>query len=276
MHASCCRRANRKDQFSACTESRCGNSFTAESQGSRRKTRSGQCSGTAPGISKPRGGVSFDAAVGVERRDGVAAAERATRQFKRQGMGGVFIHPRPGLMTEYLGADWFRLWKLSLEEGKRLGLLVNIYDENSYPSGFAGGHVPSRAPDTASQFVQVDVDHAASLAACAEVGLSRSSQWKSGGRAVVSAKRVRSVDEVPNGASLISYQLRRASGNPWTGEFPYVDLTNPQTTRRFSSPLTSSTSARRRGVRQDRPLGLHRRAACSPPAALTTAKWRCR
>jgi hypothetical protein len=34
-------------------------------------------------------------------------------QFKAQGMGGVFIHPRPGLMTEYLGADWFRLWKLA-------------------------------------------------------------------------------------------------------------------------------------------------------------------
>ena len=36
-----------------------------------------------------------------------------------------------------------------LDEGKRLGILVNIYDENSYPSGFAGGHVPARAPDTA-------------------------------------------------------------------------------------------------------------------------------
>ena len=38
-------------------------------------------------------------------------------QFKQQGMGGVFVHPRPGLMTEYLGAEWFRLWKLALEEG---------------------------------------------------------------------------------------------------------------------------------------------------------------
>ena len=77
-------------------------------------------------------------------------------QFKQQGMGGVFIHPRPGLMTEYLGADWFRLWKQSMEEGKRLGLIVNIYDENSYPSGFAGGHVPSMAPDTAAQYVQAE------------------------------------------------------------------------------------------------------------------------
>ncbi len=42
-------------------------------------------------------------------------------QMRRQGMGGVFVHPRPGLMTEYLSDDWFRLWKLAVEEGKRLG-----------------------------------------------------------------------------------------------------------------------------------------------------------
>ena len=43
-------------------------------------------------------------------------------QFKEQGIGGVFVHPRPGLMTEYMGTDWLRLWKQSAEEGKRLGL----------------------------------------------------------------------------------------------------------------------------------------------------------
>ena len=31
----------------------------------------------------------------------------------------------------------------------------------------------------------------------------------------------------------MAFRLRRASGNPWTGEFPYVDLTNPQTTPAF-------------------------------------------
>ncbi len=56
------------------------------------------------------------------------------RQFRDQGMGGVFVHPRPGLMTEYLGEEWFRLWKLAAEEGRKLGIFVNIYDENSYPS----------------------------------------------------------------------------------------------------------------------------------------------
>ena len=59
-----------------------------------------------------------------------------------QGIRQVFIHPRPGLMTPYLSNEWFRLWEVALKEAKRLGIKVWIYDENSYPSGFAGGLVP--------------------------------------------------------------------------------------------------------------------------------------
>ncbi|MBI1792157.1 MAG: hypothetical protein HYR60_31930 [Acidobacteria bacterium] len=147
-------------------------------------------------------------------------------EFRRQGMGGVFVHPRPGLMTEYLGADWFRLWKLSVEESKRLGLFVNIYDENSYPAGFAGGHVPAMAPDTVAQYVQAELD----------VPPERV-PWKAAETVAVFASRegprVHRADGLPPGARAVVFRLRRASGNPWTGGFPYVDLTNPQTASAF-------------------------------------------
>src|ERR1700744_162223 len=32
------------------------------------------------------------------------------RAFKDHGFGGVFVHPRAGLVTEYLSPDWFGLW----------------------------------------------------------------------------------------------------------------------------------------------------------------------
>ena len=70
--------------------------------------------------------------------------------FKAQGIGGVFIHPRPGLITPYLSDEWFSLCAYAVETGKALGLKVWIYDENSYPSGFAGGHVPAAMPDAAA------------------------------------------------------------------------------------------------------------------------------
>ncbi len=64
------------------------------------------------------------------------------RDLAGQKVMQVFVHPRPGLMTPYLSDEWFRLWKVALDEAEKLDMNVWIYDENSYPSGFAGGHVP--------------------------------------------------------------------------------------------------------------------------------------
>ena len=72
------------------------------------------------------------------------------KKFKEGGLGGVFIHPRPGLITEYISEDWHHLFDYTVQKGKELGMKVWIYDENSYPSGFAGGHVQAEMPDSYS------------------------------------------------------------------------------------------------------------------------------
>jgi alpha-L-rhamnosidase len=71
--------------------------------------------------------------------------------FKKAGSSQVFIHPRPGLITEYLSDKWFDLYKHAVEKGKELGMNIWIYDENSYPSGFGGGHVPAQMPESYNQ-----------------------------------------------------------------------------------------------------------------------------
>jgi len=155
------------------------------------------------------------------------------RQFKQQGMGGVFIHPRPGLMTEYLVDEWFDLWKTALEEAKHLGLLCNIYDENSYPSGFAGGHVPSLAPDTASQYVQVRIlETPPSEGGPTTLGVFRIERDEKGRPTRAARIPERELARVKGPVAVFS--LRRASANPWTAQFPYVDLTNPDTARWFT------------------------------------------
>ena len=70
------------------------------------------------------------------------------KEFKKVGIGGVFVHPRPGLLTEYLSDNWFDLFNYAVRKGKELDMKVWIYDENSYPSGFAGGHVPAEMLDS--------------------------------------------------------------------------------------------------------------------------------
>ena len=74
--------------------------------------------------------------------------ETSLNELKTQGFGGVFIHPRPGLITEYISDEWFDLCRHAVNVGKQLGMYVWIYDENSYPSGFAGGHVPAQMPES--------------------------------------------------------------------------------------------------------------------------------
>lgn len=69
-------------------------------------------------------------------------------ELKNSGCGGIIFHPRPGLITEYLSENWFELFRHAVEVGNKIGMNVWIYDENSYPSGFAGGHVPAEMPES--------------------------------------------------------------------------------------------------------------------------------
>jgi len=77
--------------------------------------------------------------------------DRQLKELKAGGMGGVFIHPRPGLITSYLSDRWFELCRYTVDKSKEMGMQVWLYDENSYPSGFAGGHVPAEMPESYNQ-----------------------------------------------------------------------------------------------------------------------------
>lgn len=47
-------------------------------------------------------------------------------EFKKAGIGGVFIHPRPGLITEYLSENWHQLFDYTVQKGKELGMEIHI------------------------------------------------------------------------------------------------------------------------------------------------------
>jgi len=66
---------------------------------------------------------------------------RQIHVMKEMGLGGFFMHSRTGLVTEYLGDEWFRLTNACADEAERLGMEAWIYDEDRWPSGTAGGMV---------------------------------------------------------------------------------------------------------------------------------------
>ena len=76
--------------------------------------------------------------------NGELREEEVRRQIgvmQEMGLGGYFMHSRAGLITEYLGKDWFDLINAGADEGEKRGLESWLYDEDRWPSGSAGGKV---------------------------------------------------------------------------------------------------------------------------------------
>ena len=71
-----------------------------------------------------------------------AEVRRQCRVIKDAGWGGAFLHARIGLRTEYLGEAWLEACAAAIDECKKIGLKVWLYDEEGWPSGISGGTVP--------------------------------------------------------------------------------------------------------------------------------------
>ena len=163
--------------------------------------------------------------------------------FKERGIGGVFIHPRPGLITPYLSDEWFSLCQYAVETGKSLGLKVWLYDENSYPSGFAGGHVPAAMPDAVRSGLRMTrVQGPPKASARPPLVVLRQTL---GGFEDVTGK-------VPSGAADKSiyyvFEVVPQSPSPWHGGFAYVDLMRKDVTDKF---LDVTLNAYKRAIGAD-------------------------
>jgi hypothetical protein len=151
------------------------------------------------------------------------------KKFKEGGLGGVFIHPRPGLITEYLSEDWNHLYDYTIQKAKELGMKVWIYDENSYPSGFAGGHVPAQMPDSYSHGTGMSCE-------TQEVFKPDTSQYE-----VILKMEGNGFKDITNnyqpeiGAKGKYYLFKKTYGQKtyWYGNYPYVDLLYKGVTQKF-------------------------------------------
>ena len=75
--------------------------------------------------------------------------DKQLHEFYDAGIGGVVIHARAGLKIEYMSEEWLSLFAYAVHSAKEIGLKVVIYDENGWPSGFAGGEVVKQNADFA-------------------------------------------------------------------------------------------------------------------------------
>lgn len=76
-----------------------------------------------------------------------AELEAQIEAMHKAGIEGFFMHARGGLITEYMGEEWFDMIKVCMDKADELGMEAWAYDENGWPSGFANGIVPQTSVD---------------------------------------------------------------------------------------------------------------------------------
>ncbi|MDR0795594.1 MAG: hypothetical protein LBE79_06010, partial [Tannerella sp.] len=155
--------------------------------------------------------------------------DRTMADLKDKGFGGVFVHPRPGLITEYINDEWYNLFRYTLNKGKELGLNTWIYDENSYPSGFAGGHVPAQMPESYNQGQGITMRKFEVLPDTTSVYFI----WlkEDGGKWIDITANIAS--EIGKTGNYYAFSKVQNRPSPWYGGFSYVDLLVPGVTEKF-------------------------------------------
>ncbi|MFW5961635.1 MAG: hypothetical protein ACOCRV_01380, partial [bacterium] len=73
--------------------------------------------------------------------------KRQVNDMKNHGMGGFFMHSREGLETEYMSKDWLKCIRETVDEAAETDMKAWLYDEDRWPSGFAGGLIAEKGGD---------------------------------------------------------------------------------------------------------------------------------
>lgn len=84
-----------------------------------------------------------------------ATLRRAVCESANAGVDGLFLHPRPGLLTPYLSERWFEAISICIEACRAEGITSWLYDEYPYPSGAAGGFVVAADANHAARHLEI-------------------------------------------------------------------------------------------------------------------------
>ncbi len=161
---------------------------------------------------------------------------RQIEAFKSMGFGGFHMHSRSGLSTEYLSEEFMDMVKLCRDKAEKEEMLAWLYDEDRYPSGFAGGLVTKdpiqrqkllRITHTKKDFVSKEEGTKtgkAYLVATFDVQLDENGY-------MTGYKRI---EQNQNAEGIKRYfYVETAGENGWWNNTAYADLLSPETVKKF-------------------------------------------
>ncbi len=159
---------------------------------------------------------------------------RQVRAFREQGIGGFFMHSRPGLLTPYMSEVWMRCVEACVDEARRSGMKSWLYDEDRWPSGSCGGEVTRNKPDLSACALRLQIVPAASFKR-PEQTVAIFSVKRRGNQVVecrdVSCKDLDSLRAM--GGELAGLEVVRGVNLPWYNDSAYIDTRNPRAVDAF-------------------------------------------
>ena len=147
--------------------------------------------------------------------------------MKQMGMGGFHMHTRCGMSVPYLSDEFMAKIRLCVEEARNQGMLAWLYDEDKWPSGFAGGYVTKNEENRQRFLVftpNKPEEGQGGFLARYEVALDAQSR--------LSAYRRLKDGETAEGTVWYAVEKRTQPG-PWFHFNGYVDTMNPAAIRDF-------------------------------------------
>ncbi len=151
-------------------------------------------------------------------------------EMDEKGWGGFFLHAREILITPYLSREWMDRLRTCVEEAERRGMGAWLYDEDRWPSGFAGGLVPAMSSRYRAKALMLhisdrlfEVEDAIRVFKCRLVG----------GR-VEDLEVVREGEpEEPGRVYLYFVRYVAPVGESWFTNFCYIDTLDPEAVDAF-------------------------------------------
>ena len=147
--------------------------------------------------------------------------------MKQMGMGGFHMHTRSGMSVPYLSDAFMARIRACVEEARKQGMLAWLYDEDRWPSGFAGGYVTEKEENRQRFLLLTPKEPPAGegrLLARYDVRLD--------GRGSLAAYRRLEEGETASGTVWHAVEKNTAP-SPWFHFHGYADTMNPAAIRDF-------------------------------------------
>ena len=145
--------------------------------------------------------------------------------MQEMGMGGFHMHVRSGMSVPYLSDAFMDRVRTCVEEARKRNMLAWLYDEDKWPSGFAGGFV-TRKEENRQRFL-ILTPHVPEKG---EV-LARYTVTLSPGGHLLSYRRLQDAEKAEG--TVWHALLRITDPGPWFHFNGYVDTMNPAAIRDF-------------------------------------------